>query len=254
MSGKSQPDKAAARRSQHSSVIAGCENRTITNNEIFVAPEAVAVHHIAIMQKRRFEIVYKGRSAGWLALTAVLCAVLAAFVFLCSSALVHALTPLRDSKDTALLEEAKAACAGPNFPRFLRAFASSQIVRNAYTEEEVQFATTVIDVQGRQRTITRMVQRLAFRDFPLRFQEGRYVLAPGPTAQGPSSWLDEAKLQFLSPRRIVGQTVARWGVDRGRVTLQGHESARHYGYRGELVFVGDRSCWKLIRVRAIVEP
>jgi hypothetical protein len=205
------------------------------------------------MQKRRIEIDLKGKSANRRKQSCGLLALLAVFAFLASSVLTYALTPMRDPKDTALLEEAKAACAAPNFPRFLRAFASSQIVRNAYTAEEWQLVETRIEADGRQRTTARTMLRLSSDRFPLSFEEGLYVLAPGPGAQGPSSPFDEAKLQFLSPRRIIGQTIVRWGVDRGRMAAQGHEKARYHGYRGELVFVGDGACWKLIRVRAIFE-
>jgi hypothetical protein len=209
---------------------------------------------IASMQSSGFEIEQKSHPAqGWNT-TGGLLAILAACVFLLSSTAVHALTPLRNPKDTVLLKEAQAACAAPNFPRFLKAFASSHIVRNAYTAGEVQFAVTRIDAERRRQTTTRLVPRLGFRDFPLRFEEDIYVLAPVPPADRPSSRFNEARLQFLSPRRITGQTAVRWSVDRGRMASEGHERAAHYGYRGDFVFVGDGTCWKLTRVRAILQP
>jgi hypothetical protein len=206
------------------------------------------------MQKRRIEIDLKGKSASRRNQSCGLLALLAVFAFLASSVLTYALAPLRDPKDTALLEEAKAACAAPNFPRFLRAFASSLIVRNAYTAEEWQLAETRIEADGRRQTTSRTMLRLSSHRFPISFEEGRFVLAPATGALGPSNGLNETRLQYLSPCRIIGQTVVRWSVDRGRMASQGHENARHHGYRGEVFFVGDGACWKLIRVRAIFEP
>jgi hypothetical protein len=209
---------------------------------------------MASMQIRSFEFELKGRpDERWNAFGG-LPALLAVLALLASSVASHALTPLRDPKDTAWLDEAKAACAAPNFPRFLRAFASSQIVRNAYTAEEWRLAETRIGPNGRRRTTTRTMPRLSSHQFPLSFDEGRYLLAPEPGAQRPPSLFDEARLQFLSPRRIIGETVVRWSVERGRMASQGQENARYHGYRGDFVFVGDGGCWKLIRIRGIFEP
>jgi hypothetical protein len=169
-----------------------------------------------------------------------------------SSAL--ALTPLRDPKDTAFLEEAKAACAAPNFPRFLRAFAASQIVRNAYTAEEVLLLQTRTDAEGRRRTTSRTVPRLASNSFPLRTGDGGFELAPGPGVSGPLGKLGEVSIRFLSPRKVIGETVVRWSADRGRLSSLGHDSAAVHGYTGTFAFVGDGACWRLTRIHAIYGP
>jgi hypothetical protein len=166
----------------------------------------------------------------------------------------QALTPLMPERDIALLEEAKAACVAPNFPRFLRAFAGSQIVRNAYTAEEVRFAETRIDANGRERTTARTVLRLAFSGFPLRFENGRYVLAPGVADGRAFGRLEEARVSFGTPRKVFGRTLVRWGADRGSLSAAGHESARLHGYTGAFVFTGDGACWRLTQVRAIYRP
>jgi hypothetical protein len=214
----------------------------------------LAEHRLASMQVHKHEMKRRGAPAKDLSLTSGLCALLVAIVFLASSLCAQALTPLRDPKDTALLVEAKAACAALNFPRFLRAFAASHIVRNAYTAEEVRLSETRTDAEGRRRTTSRAVLRLAFNGFPLRYADGGYELAPGPGAREPLGRFNEARVQFVTPRRIIGETVVRWSADRGRLSSQGHESAAMHGYTGDFMFVGDGSCWRLTRVRAIHQP
>jgi hypothetical protein len=219
---------------------------------IMIPSPPKAGHHGMASETLRFE--RNSAAAGSERWTRMMRGPLAALMLESSALAAQALTPLRDPRDTALLKEAKAACAAPNFPRFLRAFAGSQIVRNAYTADTVRFAETRIAADGRARTTVRSIMRLGFNGFPLRVADGRYVLAPGEAEGLPFGWREEAKVRFESPRQVLGRTVVRWGTDRSNLSASGHESAKLHGRTGELTFVGGRSCWLLTEVRAIHRP
>jgi hypothetical protein len=98
------------------------------------------------------------------------------------------------------------------------------------------------------------VARLTTSRFPLAYEGGRFVLAPAPGEARSPTGIDEAKLEFATPRRIIGQTTVRWSADRGRLSSHGHASAAIHGYSGEFSFVGDGSCWRLTRIRATHHP